>query len=626
MSLAKTFVFPRSADLKLSKRVSSRRISILALATAFGVVLAITPAAAQNRFDDPQGRYHWQVPAGWTLQVHGNAAGARSGSAFSAIVFSDLANPRAAADTVAGDFRQHWANYREIRRGESTLGGKPASAVAGVGTDEHGVVTYFRVLTVSLGSQSLMIVTTVPQKDYDSLKDAIDQVQAGISFAGASPGPTGSTSDNSSAARLKATQDAREANAQRQSGAFSAAISGDDSHKDMSPASRPPDSGNLQGNSAPAHPGSAGGGSLPGSSKSYIRMKMVRVMDQSGFGQPVEAYRMLIPSDWKMESQVLWSVQNMRCPSNAVQVNYRISSPDGAITFERFPDYAWKWYDDPMARRAQQNGSAMNMACDVAPILKATDYIAQTLLPRIRQGVRPSRGEELPDVGRDQTEFYRQVFQQMAQAGMLNGLQVVSGRVRVEYSARGQTYEETLLGNILTLSAPMQSPSAMMNGGQGMAHDYSVMTVGMYSVRAPQEQIQAANKLAGLIMATTRTNPRWEDAVRAVIQSLYAQQTQGAVDRSRIWQNYANETNQMIVQRYEKQQESQDHLARSYDQGVRGAQNYLDSATQEQVELAGGYGQAWSNGQGEYILSNDRNFDPNQVLRENWREMKPLHD
>lgn len=628
MNSTKTFSLSKRAGSKTSKRMSKLAIVLLGLATGFSVVLAATPAAAQNKYDDPQGRYHWQVPAGWNLQVHGNAPGARDGSAFTGIVFSELPNARAAADSVAGDFRQHWTNYREIRRGESTLGGKAASAVAGVGTDEHGVATYFRVLAVSLGGQSLMVITTVPQKDYDSLKDAMGQVEAGISFGGASPGPTGSAADNSNAARQKATQDSREASAQRQSDAFSAAMNGDDSHKSTAPTTRPPDngSGSLPGNVAQVHRSGGAVGNQPGSSKAYIRMKMVRVMDQTGFGQPVEAYRMLIPSDWKIESQVQWLVQNMRCPSNVVQVNYRISSPDGAITFERFPDYAWKWYDDPMARRAQQNGSAMNMACDVAPILNATDYIAQTLLPRIRQGVRPSGGQELPDVSRDQTEFYRQVFQQMAQAGMLNGLQVDSGRVSLEYSSHGQAYEETLLGNILTLSAPMQSPSAMMNGGQGMSHDYSVMTVGMYSVRAPQEQMQAANRLAGLIMATTRTNPRWEDAVRAVIQGLYAQQSQGAVDRSRVWQNYANETNQMIVQRYEKQQESQDHLARSYDQGLRGVQNYLDPGTQEQVELAGGYGQAWSNGQSEYILSNDRNFDPNQVLRENWREMKPLHD
>ena len=39
------------------------------------------------------------------------------------------------------------------------------------------------------------------------------------------------------------------------------------------------------------------------------------------------------------------------------------------------------------------------------------------------------------------------------------------------------------------------------------------------------------------------------------------------------------------------------------------------------MELSAGYRQAWSNGNGEYILSDDVNFDPSVSLHENWTQL-----
>ena len=36
----------------------------------------------------------------------------------------------------------------------------------------------------------------------------------------------------------------------------------------------------------------------------YQRMKMMRVMDREGWGEPVEAFRLLIPSEWKTDGWV----------------------------------------------------------------------------------------------------------------------------------------------------------------------------------------------------------------------------------------------------------------------------------------------------------------------------------
>jgi hypothetical protein len=62
----------------------------------------------------------------------------------------------------------------------------------------------------------------------------------------------------------------------------------------------------------------------------------------------------------------------------------------------------------------------------------------------------------------------------------------------------------------------------------------------------------------------------------------------------------------------------------TYVDRIRGVETYVDRISGERVELASGYGQAWSNGRGAYILSNDPNFNPSNAFRERWEEMPRL--
>ena len=50
-------------------------------------------------------------------------------------------------------------------------------------------------------------------------------------------------------------------------------------------------------------------------------------------------------------------------------------------------------------------------------------------------------------------------------------------------------------------------------------------------------------------------------------------------------------------------------------------ETYIDPRSNERVELVGGYTSAWSNGKGEYILSDTPGFNAATALQEDWREM-----
>ena len=50
----------------------------------------------------------------------------------------------------------------------------------------------------------------------------------------------------------------------------------------------------------------------------HARFRLVRVLDEHGFHEPVEAYRFLVPSDWQVQSWLRWRPDMIYCPSNPI--------------------------------------------------------------------------------------------------------------------------------------------------------------------------------------------------------------------------------------------------------------------------------------------------------------------
>jgi hypothetical protein len=51
-------------------------------------------------------------------------------------------------------------------------------------------------------------------------------------------------------------------------------------------------------------------------------------------------------------------------------------------------------------------------------------------------------------------------------------------------------------------------------------------------------------------------------------------------------------------------------------------EGFYDPNRQDVVELPSGYGHAWANNGGEYVLTDDPNFNPNQESTQSWTEME----
>lgn len=358
------------------------------------------------------------------------------------------------------------------------------------------------------------------------------------------------------------------------------------------------------------------------SANHYVRMKMVKIMDAQGWGQPVEVARLLIPSDWRPEGGVNWVSGMTRCPSNIIQVNWRAVSPDGLTGFEIMPTYAWSWSDDPMLQQSIQNSAANNMGCDARPPMRAGDFLTSMVIPGRRRGARVIRAEPLPSVTQAEQEKLQKSYAQMIQGGYMRYVHADAGRVRLEYSVSGNPVEEWLSANTTVVAAPMASTSGMMNGSMAQtANSFQNSAYNIIAVHAPKGALDGNAKLYAMIVASIRPNPQYQAAVSAWLQNMGRIQQQGAMDRHKIWQDAQAYIANSIQQTYAENQRIQNKQAEQFGQLMRGVETYVDPRSNERVELTAGWSGAWSNGKGEYILVDSPGINPSKLLQEDWREM-----
>jgi hypothetical protein len=354
-----------------------------------------------------------------------------------------------------------------------------------------------------------------------------------------------------------------------------------------------------------------------------MRMRLVKIMDAQGWGDPVEVSRLLVPSDWKAEGGVNWVQGMTRCPQNIIQARWRAVSPDGLTGIEILPQYGWVWSDDPMQQQTMHGSAQGGLACDANPVMNPADFLTRMVLPRTRQGARVLAAEPLRGLAQAEQAKLDATYGAMIQQGLYRGVRAEAGRVRFQYSLGGRPVEEWMSATIQTIAAPTANSAAMMNGNMAMtSNNFAVMAYNVIGTWAPMGQLDQNSKLFATMMTSMRINPQYTAAVGQWLRNMGRIQQQSAMDRHKIWRDAQEYIGNSINETYRQNQVVQDKMAEQFGQTIRGVESYIDPRSNEKVELVGGYTNAWSNGKGEYILSDSPNFNPSQEFQEDWREMK----
>jgi hypothetical protein len=74
---------------------------------------------------------------------------------------------------------------------------------------------------------------------------------------------------------------------------------------------------------------------------------------------------------------------------------------------------------------------------------------------------------------------------------------------------------------------------------------------------------------------------------------------------------------------WERRQAAQDRAAENFTDYVRGVDRFTDPHAGTEVELPSGYGYAWANDLGEYVITASPSYNPNLESNQHWEPMPP---
>ena len=374
--------------------------------------------------------------------------------------------------------------------------------------------------------------------------------------------------------------------------------------------------------------------------RDYTVLERARFLDTAGFERPAEAFSVLLPRGWKHEGGVEWK-SPQQCRGEMVSARWNVSSPDGAIRFQSLPLHSWGYASDPMLLQSM-NAQAQQGGCEVAPPRKAEEYLRQVMAPRELQGatiteVRPNEPARL-ELQR-MADANRAALQQYGAQQVDFDIDAVIARLRWDDGTEGLALVSVV--NILT---------TLRNDFTGQLQRLSTSTASDRSwLRFAASRRNEAETFLTNLKSSYRTNPEWKSAVdgysarlrqqqdvlhhqrmqalsdqtvanrRAHEQRMADIQAAGAANTQRYEQRMAGMDQNM--RQWEAQQSAQDRMHTSFVQTIREVETWAGS--DGKVELSSGYDQAWSRGDGTYILSNSPGFDPRTVLQDQqWTELK----
>ncbi len=337
-----------------------------------------------------------------------------------------------------------------------------------------------------------------------------------------------------------------------------------------------------------------------------IKFRRFSYIDQQGTGS--EAFSFLMPIDWKFNGGLIWLTDNPGMPATAA---FTVSNPKGSEAFEVFPNQPFFWSTNQQLLSMLPAGSKY-FGNEVQPIMNARQAMHQIVLRRFRGNVgnlQVMKDEPVPELARVIGASAQQ------QGGLITNFD--AAKVRIEYSLGGKIMEEEIYAVVEAYSFPIQSwGSVVYNTNWTVSY--------IFSYKAEKGKLEAASKIFETITYSFQVNKYWYNKYVQLIEFLIRNQIQrinSIGEFSRRLAQMSNEIREDNLKSWYDRQAVNDRIAKDFSQYVRGVDEYYDPIEKRPVELPSGYDNAWTNANGEYIISDNPNYNPNIGSNLNWERM-----
>jgi len=329
--------------------------------------------------------------------------------------------------------------------------------------------------------------------------------------------------------------------------------------------------------------------------------------DQQGAG--IEAFRVLIPSNWDTRGGIQWVLDNPALPAVAA---LRIYNPQGTEEVEVFPNKMFFWSDNPTVMSLHPVGSRY-FGSEVRLPVSPADYIRTILIPAHRRDaadIRIIEQKSLPELAQlaGAATAFHPGFSRTADGGM----------VKIEYDRSGRTMEEEIYAVVWSFTFPVQSLSGIYSQTNWYG-DY------LFSFKAEKGKLAPSAKTFMTIVSSFQVSPLWWSKLTQVVEALIRmeiQRIQYVGQLGSLFSRTGSEIREQDLNAWQERQNAYDRMATDFSRQIRGVDGYYDPFADRLIELPSGYGRAWTNGLGDYIISDSPSYNPNIGSNQNWQEMK----
>ncbi len=324
----------------------------------------------------------------------------------------------------------------------------------------------------------------------------------------------------------------------------------------------------------------------------------------------MEAFRLLIPKGWKAQGSIKWSSN----PALPAQSRFCFYNPNGPEEFNLFPTRTYFWTDNRMFLSTNPPGS-LRFGSLVAEPIGLHEAFTGVIIPGSGRGmknVRITSEKNVPELAKLAAGVPVQGVRSSAQGG----------KMRIEYPEKGRQMEEEIFAAV--------SQFVITLPGSGYSGNYFInywFIDYVFSFKDEKGKLDSKTKTWQTIIYSLKVNPAWFAKVVNVKEMLAQQQMRNIRAIGRIGEMVAQAGSKMREDQqrdWERRQQVQDRIAQNFSDYIRGVDRYHDARAGKEVELPSGYGNAWANNLGEYIVTESPGYNPNIGSNQHWEQLTPV--
>jgi hypothetical protein len=343
-----------------------------------------------------------------------------------------------------------------------------------------------------------------------------------------------------------------------------------------------------------------------GSTVQQLLIHQVSVQDNRV--QTAQAFTLLVPDEWHGQASTAWTDAN---PASPAEPQFQMFNQQANESVGTQPAMFFLWSNNANVANSNSRSQSQAGAQMMAPPSNCQDALARIAWPA-RHGVQDAQVTSYRPL-KDFAGVYATELPQLK--GLKETLD--GGVIRVHYSQNGMAYDEDLYGVLAVISNPT-------TGASNWVIDR------MVDFKAPAGQLDALEKQMDFVYGSARPTVRWFGNYLKTQQYLVAKlnasdpnsigQPQYGSDQMAV--EPLNPQQAALMQRY---QSGYDRSLLAIDRPIGGTE-YFRNADGSYVPLPSGYGFAFTDGNGNYLVASTNtpmfpNINGNQAQ---WQPMTPI--